>query len=129
MNTTTTRSQGAPPLPGDEIPTTQVIDTDPDRRLGHQHKSTAARIFGIGLWGWVRLVLICLAVGILLRGLGQNPFSAEFSLGEAFGNLVGSILAVLRFIVVHGWLPALIGAVVVIPIWILWRLVSLPFRK
>nr|WP_233350943.1 DUF6460 domain-containing protein [Hyphomonas sp. ND6WE1B] len=27
------------------------------------------------------------------------------------------------------WKPALAGATIVLPLWILWRLVSLPFRK
>lgn len=127
--TTTTRSPGAPPLPGDEIPVTEVVDTDRPYRPEPAREDLAGRLFGIGLWGWVRLLLICLAVGILLRGLGQNPFSAEFNFGEALANLAGSILAVLQFILLHGWLPVLIGAVVVLPIWFLWRVVSLPFRK
>ena len=69
-----------------------------------------------------RLVLLCILVGVVLRVLGLDPF-----------NILRSIEELVRYVwnmgfdaVVWLWRYFLLGAVIVIPIWLIVRLVRAP---
>ena len=68
------------------------------------------RLFGISFWGGVKLTGLCILVGFFVMAANFNPAAA----GWAIRNF---------------WKPALAGATIVVPLWVLWRLISLPFRK
>ena len=87
------------------------------------------RLFGLRFWGAVRLILLCVLVGIIMKigGVTQQP--QEFSLLNSLAEIWQNTLAGFLWLIRNGWLPALMGATVVLPIWVLWRLVSLPFRR
>jgi hypothetical protein len=70
----------------------------------------------------LRLLLLCLLVGIILSALGFEP-----------GNIVGSLRRVVESIWNMGWDAVravgtylLLGAIVVIPIWLLVRFMRAP---
>jgi hypothetical protein len=85
--------------------------------------STVDRFFGgPPLMVIFRLVLLCILVGFVLRVLGLDPF-----------NIIRSIQDVFWYIwdmgfdaVVWLWRYFLLGAVIVIPIWLLVRLLRAP---
>jgi hypothetical protein len=47
----------------------------------------------------------------------------------AVETFLRSLASLARWAVTNFWKPALAGAGIVLPVWFLWRLVSLPFRK
>ena len=87
-------------------------------------RSLLARLFGISVWGSLKLLGLCILVGFFV--LASNP---DVDMGAAIANVASTTTAALGWAVRNFWKPALAGAAVVIPIWVLWRLVSLPFRK
>ena len=87
------------------------------------------RLLGISPWGWVKLVLLCILVGFLVMAAEFDPASPNVNVGAAIGSFLSTLGAALRWAVANFWKPALVGAGIVLPIWFLWRLLSLPFRK
>lgn len=87
------------------------------------------RLFGISLWGAVKLVLVCILVGFIVLASQFDPRAPGVDPGAAIVNVVRSMVAAAGWMARNFWKPALAGATVVMPIWILWRLLSLPFRK
>ncbi|MEO0551097.1 MAG: hypothetical protein AAFZ91_14345 [Pseudomonadota bacterium] len=87
------------------------------------------RLFGIKLWGWIKLILLCILVGFLVMASEFDPASPNVDVTSALANLLTTAGAALRWAVVNFWKPALAGAGIVLPIWFLWRLLTLPFRK
>jgi hypothetical protein len=81
---------------------------------------TIDRFFGGSpLWVVVRLILLSIVIGVLLSALGLDPF-----------DIVRSVERLIRRIVDLGWDAVvwlwryfLLGAVLVIPIWLIVRLV------
>lgn len=103
-----------------------VEDRDEDRP---GRRSFADRMFNIGWMGWIRLAMLSVVVGVIVRAAGVDPLAPDFtftgalqSIGRALGELAGWAVA-------NGWLPLLVGAAIVAPVWLLWRLLSLPFRN
>ena len=86
------------------------------------------RAFAIDAWGVAWLILICLLVGMVMEVSGlpfnASQFSLSHTLTTIWQNLVGAIL----WLFGNGWWPALLGALIVLPIWAIWRLISMPFR-
>lgn len=87
------------------------------------------RLFAVRFWGAMRLLAFSVVVG-LIQQVGwssrkENSFDALAALGLIWENTIKGAL----WLIVHGWKPALLGATVVLPIWVIWRLISLPFRK
>jgi len=69
-----------------------------------------------------RLILLCVLVGVVLRVLGLDPF-----------NILRSIQDLIRYVwdmgfdaVVWLWRYFLLGAVIVIPIWLIMRVLRSP---
>lgn len=87
------------------------------------------RLFGIGLWGGIKLVLLCVLVGFVLLAMDFDPAAPGFDMTDAIGAFFKNAWATARWAVTNFWKPALVGASIVLPLWILWRLTSLPFRR
>ena len=85
-----------------------------------------ARFFGgPPLWVLVRLVLLSVLVGVILAALGLDP-----------ANIMRSLERFVRGIWDMGWDAVtwlwryfLLGAVLVVPIWLIVRLVKTPSRR
>ncbi|MEM1035520.1 MAG: hypothetical protein AAGI14_02040 [Pseudomonadota bacterium] len=87
------------------------------------------RLFGISLWGWVKLLLLSVLVGFLVIASEFDPASPSVDVWATLKSFLSSSGVALRWAVTNFWQPALAGAGIVLPIWFLWRLISLPFRK
>jgi hypothetical protein len=72
-----------------------------------------------------RLVLICILVGVVLSVLGFDPGNIMASVRNLFRNLWDFGFDAFRSL----WRYFLLGAVIVIPIWIIVRLMSAPRKK
>jgi hypothetical protein len=97
------------------------IETEP--------RSFASKLFAIGWKGWVRLILVCIVLGAIFDAGGINPFAPNFTLSGALGSLGTGALNLLSWALQAGWRPLLTGALVVFPVWLLWRLATVPFRS
>jgi len=100
-----------------------VVDGKP------QERTFVAKLFGVGIGGWVQLLIICVAVGAIAEASGINPFAPSFSLSGAATAATAGALNVLGWAMTNGWRPLLTGAIVVLPLWLAWRLVSSGFRR
>lgn len=87
------------------------------------------RLFGIKLFGWIKLALLCILVGFFVMASEFDPSSPNVDVTGAVGNFLKSAAATARWAAVNFWKPALAGAGIVMPVWVLWRMISLPFRK
>ena len=87
------------------------------------------RLFGIGLWGAFKLVMLCILVGFVLLAMNFDPADPAFDMTDAIGAFLKNLLATARWAITNFWKPALAGASIVLPVWVLWRLATLPFRR
>jgi hypothetical protein len=87
------------------------------------------RLLGISPWGWVKLALLCILVGFLVMASEFDPSSPDVNVMGALQRFLQSAGSLAGWAATNFWKPALAGATIVLPIWLLWRLVSLPFRK
>jgi hypothetical protein len=101
----------------------------PEDRGGPKERTFVARMLGVGVMGWVQLLIVCVAVGAVAETSGINPFAPNFSLGGAATAAATASLNVLGWAMTNGWRPLLTGAIVVLPVWLVWRLVSSSFRR
>ena len=69
----------------------------------------------------VRLAIISLIVGIVLATLGLDPTNIWESVGRAFRSAFENIGDVFRW----SWRYFLLGAIVVFPIWLIFRIISM----
>ena len=81
------------------------------------------------IWGAVKLLLLCILVGFFVMAAEFDPKSPNVDVVGALGSFLKSAATTMRWAVANFWKPALAGASIVLPIWFLWRLASLPFRK
>lgn len=82
-----------------------------------------ARIFGgspLGVLG--RLVLVSILVGVVLSVLGLDPWNIIESVERLFRHIWNMGFDAVRWL----WRYFLLGAVLVIPIWLIMRLVNAP---
>jgi hypothetical protein len=86
------------------------------------------KMFGVGFWGWVRLGALCLVAGAIFAAGAVNPFAPGFLWSAVPGQLAQGVLNVFTWSVGTAWRPLLFGAIAVGPIWLLWRLITVPFR-
>jgi hypothetical protein len=70
----------------------------------------------------VRLVLVSVLVGVILAALGFDPWNIIDSICRLFERLWNMGFDAVRWL----WRYFLLGAVIVIPIWIIMRLVNAP---
>jgi hypothetical protein len=70
----------------------------------------------------VRLILVSILVGVILSALGFDPWNIIQSIRALFQRLWDMGFDAVRWL----WRYFLLGAVIVIPIWIIMRLVNAP---
>ncbi|MEZ5967665.1 MAG: hypothetical protein R3C00_01195 [Hyphomonas sp.] len=87
------------------------------------------RLFGISPWGALKLTGLCILVGFFVMAANFNPSSPDTNIPGALAAVARQAVATAGWAVRNFWKPALAGATVVLPVWILWRLATLPFRK
>ena len=95
---------------------------------GYEQRSFASKMFGIGFSGWFQLAVISVVVGAVFQAGGVDFFSPTFTWGGLPGGILNGALAVFGWAIEIGWRPLITGALVVGPIWLAWRLLSVPFR-
>jgi hypothetical protein len=87
---------------------------------------TTTRIFGGSpLAVLARLVLVSILVGVILSALGLNPFDIVQSIERLVRSIWDMGFESIRWV----WRYFLLGAVIVIPIWLIMRLVNAPRAK
>ena len=84
---------------------------------------TAAKIFGGSPLGVLfRLILVSVLVGVILSALGLDPFDIIHSIERLVRSIWNMGWDAVRWL----WRYFLLGAVIVIPIWLIMRLVNAP---
>ena len=73
----------------------------------------------------VRLILVSILVGVILSALGLDPFDIIHSVERLIRSIWNMGFDAIRWL----WRYFLLGAVIVIPIWILMRLFNAPRGK
>ena len=87
---------------------------------------TMTKVFGGSpLAVLVRLVLVSILVGVVLAALGLDPFDIVRSVERLIRSIWNMGFDAIRWI----WRYFLLGAVIVIPIWIIMRIVNAPRGK
>jgi Family of unknown function (DUF6460) len=87
---------------------------------------TVTRIFGGSPLGVLaRLVLVSVLVGVVLSALGLDPFDIVRSIERLIRNIWNMGFDAVRWL----WRYFLLGAVIVVPIWIVVRLINAPRGK
>jgi hypothetical protein len=87
---------------------------------------TMTKVFGGSpLAVLARLVLVSILVGVVLAALGLDPFDIVHSVERLIRSIWNMGFDAVRWI----WRYFLLGAVIVIPIWILMRIVNAPRGK
>ena len=87
---------------------------------------TVTRIFGGSPLGVLaRLVLVSILVGVVLSALGLDPFDIVHSIERLIRSIWDLGFDAIRWL----WRYLLLGAVIVIPIWILMRVFNAPRGK
>jgi len=87
------------------------------------------RLFAISLWGAFKLAVTCVLVGFFLLALEFDPVADDVNVLGALGELLRNLFGAAVWAAKNFWKPLLAGASIVLPLWVLWRLASLPFRK
>jgi Domain of unknown function (DUF6460) len=87
---------------------------------------TVAKIFGGSPLGVLfRLVLVSILVGVILAAFGLDPFDIIRSIERLARTIWNMGFDAFRWL----WRYFLLGAVIVIPIWLVMRLVNAPRGK
>lgn len=87
------------------------------------------RLFGISPWGWIKLALLSILVGFFVMASEFDPASPDVNVLGALQGFLSSVGGLAVWAAQNFWKPALAGATIVLPIWVVWRAMSLPFRK
>ena len=88
--------------------------------------NAASRFFGgspLAVLG--RLILVSILVGVILNALGLDPFDIVRSIQRLFESIWNMGFDAFRWL----WRYFLLGAVIVIPIWLILRAVNAPRGK
>lgn len=126
----------------------EIVDTDPIKpapvvsdgverkwwqfwkpKIKKPKRALLLRLFGIGIWGAIKLTILCVIVGFVVLTMQFDPTSPDVDLGNALGVFASNTIAAMKWTVTNFWKPATAGAIIILPIWVLWRLISLPFRR
>lgn len=113
----------APPAEAPLPPAPEAAPVLPEKR------PLLKRLFGISLWGGIKLLGLCILVGFFVLAANFDASDPDFNLAEALRAILRQTFAALGWAIGNFWQPALAGALVVLPIWVVWRVVSLPWRK
>jgi len=74
---------------------------------------------------FVRLILVSILVGVILSALGLDPYDIVRSIRRLFQTIWDMGFDAFRWL----WRYFLLGAALVIPIWLIMRLVNVPRGK
>lgn len=97
---------------------------DPDIGTGGRVRSPVSfsgRMFNVGWKGWTRLALICVIVGAIFQAGNFNPFAPGFTIGQGAGQILDGIIKIATWSAQLAALPLLLGAILVVPLWLIWR--------
>jgi uncharacterized protein DUF6460 len=87
------------------------------------NNSAMTRIFGGSPLAVVgRLVLVSILVGVILTALGLDPFDIVRSIERLIRQMWNMGFDAIRWL----WRYFLLGAVIVIPVWVIVRLINAP---
>ncbi|MFC7291179.1 hypothetical protein [Hirschia litorea] len=92
-------------------------------------RTLMARLFGLRIGQFLNLFLWSVVIGGAMKLTNFNPLNPQFNASETAGNVWQQGWSALAWIVKTSWQPALTGAVIIIPIWFTWRILTLPFRR
>lgn len=115
-----------PPSPAPD-PAPEPVPEKPAEPKPDRH--WAARAFSLTLGQGIRLVLLSTLAGFFVLAFDYAPEGTKFNAGGAFTAIIHRALTALGWAFESFWKPALAGLVVVLPLWAIWRLIRLPFRK
>lgn len=88
--------------------------------------NVVSRFFGgPPLWVIARLVLLSILIGVILSVLGLDPWNIVLSIERLIYNIWDMGFDAIRWL----WRYFLLGAVLVVPIWLIVRLVKAPQRS
>lgn len=87
------------------------------------------RAFRLTLGQALRLLGLSTLAGFFILAFDFSPAGATFDAGGAITAIIHRALTALGWALESFWKPALAGLIVVVPIWAIWRLATLPFRK
>lgn len=91
--------------------------------------SFSGRMFNVGWKGWVRLALVCILVGAVFQAGGFNPFTPGFNIGMGAGQILNGVINIFGWAAQLGAMPLVLGAIAVLPFWLLWRAVLALFNR
>lgn len=91
--------------------------------------SFSGRMFNVGWKGWVRLALICIFVGAVFQAGGFNPFAPGFTIGAGAGQILDGAIRIASWAAQLGAMPLVLGALIVVPVWLIWRAILALFNK
>lgn len=94
-----------------------------------EKRSLLRRLFGIGIWGSIKLIALCILIGFFVMAANFDPRAPDADVPAAMAAIFKQTIAAAGWAARNFWKPALAGATIVLPLWVLWRLISLPFRK
>lgn len=113
-----------------EAPIMDLESRHPDDDLpDHEPRSFTSKMFGVGWAGYVQLVLLCVGVGAVFQAGGINPFDPGFTWAGAVDAAGKGVVTVVSWAFGNGWQPFLVGLMAVAPVWLAWRLLTIPFRR
>ena len=92
-------------------------------------KPFLARAFSLTPGQALRLLVISTLTGFFVLAFDFGAAGATFDVGGAFSAIVHRALTAIGWALESFWKPALAGALVVVPLWAIWRLVRMPFKK
>lgn len=101
----------------------------PHRQEKPPRRHVLLRLFGIGPGGIIRLILWCVGVGLVIQLMNQARNPEPQTVVPFLEAALGAIGSAFQWAITNGWKPAITGALVVLPLWVLWRLLTLPFRR
>lgn len=87
------------------------------------------RTFSLNMGQALRLLGLSTLTGFFVLAFDFAPTGASFDPGGAFTAIIHRTFTAIGWALESFWKPALAGALVVMPVWALWRLVRAPFRK
>lgn len=91
--------------------------------------SFSGRMFNVGWKGWTRLIIVCIIVGAIFQAGGFNPFEPGFTLGAGVGQIINGVVNIAAWAAQNGGIPLILGALAVLPFWLLWRALVTLFNK
>ena len=101
----------------------------PEKPARPPKRALLLRLFGISPWGALKLTGLCILVGFFVMAANFNPATQQANVPGALAAIAKQALSAAGWAIRNFWKPALAGATIVLPLWVLWRLISLPFRK